>query len=487
MAALTLEEKLSALHHQRVLVIDDTNAVTDYVCERLSQTYRHVDGLNEPAQILPFVLDAIASGNPVNTLVLDMHMPQKNGLQVLTELHEHGINIPTVIFSAEQGRELASRALYALHTVENEWEFEEYVTEAIRETEGFPVTYVQKFPEKFQTLINAIDAVTIINQRTQQGYQRFIQTLMQKENAPIDNIYAAKMADLVKVVRSYLRDFYDALLPFASDCIPEKRDNFFEKIEQHIEKLGRPEYTTEGLGDKELGRIHIHDLQHIMIPETVQFFVFRILGGKDVPVTDATSASNINLHFQHLEQKLTSIAHAFEFYREASRQYSADRIGTLQWFIENELKDLSFKDDVVISLHYASESKTAIDMRSFPLIVRNVLTNAHQAMEGSDEKRVEITARDVRYDNLPAQVQSQFPNYLPDDAVIQVTFKDYGCGIPPENLDRIADEGFSTKGSTGFGMAFIHNQMRKAKGAYSVESTVGEGTSIHLYFPICSE
>ena len=126
-------------------------------------------------------------------------------------------------------------------------------------------------------------------------------------------------------------------------------------------------------------------------------------------------------------------------------------------------------------------------MRSFPLIVRNVLTNAYQAMEGSDEKRVEITARDVRYDNLPAQVQSQFPDYLPDDAVIRVTFKDYGCGIPPENLDKIAQEGFSTKGSTGFGMAFIHNQMRKAKGAYSVESTVGEGTSIHLYFPICSE
>jgi signal transduction histidine kinase len=72
-----------------------------------------------------------------------------------------------------------------------------------------------------------------------------------------------------------------------------------------------------------------------------------------------------------------------------------------------------------------------------------------------------------------------------EDLEIQV--KDQGCGIPPEHLDRIFDDLFSTKSlgeGTGLGLPIARHIMTNFfSGHIRVESVLGQGSTFILHFP----
>jgi two-component system NtrC family sensor kinase len=72
---------------------------------------------------------------------------------------------------------------------------------------------------------------------------------------------------------------------------------------------------------------------------------------------------------------------------------------------------------------------------------------------------------------------------------LQVTVNDTGCGIPPEDLPKIFDPFFSTKGKkgTGLGLAVVWGIIEKHGGKISVESEVGKGTTFKVLLPIYEE
>ena len=64
---------------------------------------------------------------------------------------------------------------------------------------------------------------------------------------------------------------------------------------------------------------------------------------------------------------------------------------------------------------------------------------------------------------------------------------DTGCGIPPEILPRIFDPFFTTKESgkgTGLGLAIVRQVAEEHQGEITVDSQVGKGTSITVFFPL---
>jgi len=67
---------------------------------------------------------------------------------------------------------------------------------------------------------------------------------------------------------------------------------------------------------------------------------------------------------------------------------------------------------------------------------------------------------------------------------LQVT--DTGCGIPPENLERIFEAFFTTKAEksgTGLGLSVTKQIIDNHGGKISVESTVGKGTTFTILLP----
>lgn len=74
-----------------------------------------------------------------------------------------------------------------------------------------------------------------------------------------------------------------------------------------------------------------------------------------------------------------------------------------------------------------------------------------------------------------------------DGNFIYVTIKDTGTGIRPENLKKIFDPGFTTKGvgiGTGLGLSIVYKIIETHKGHISVNSEVDRGTEFIIQLPI---
>ena len=72
-------------------------------------------------------------------------------------------------------------------------------------------------------------------------------------------------------------------------------------------------------------------------------------------------------------------------------------------------------------------------------------------------------------------------------AVVEVS--DTGSGIPVENLSRIYDPFFTTKGigqGTGLGLSVTYGVVQEHHGKIECESQLGHGTSFTLTFPMAS-
>ncbi|MDH3269636.1 MAG: ATP-binding protein, partial [Ignavibacteria bacterium] len=69
---------------------------------------------------------------------------------------------------------------------------------------------------------------------------------------------------------------------------------------------------------------------------------------------------------------------------------------------------------------------------------------------------------------------------------IEIKIEDNGCGIPKEDLPRIFEPFYSTKGQkgTGLGLAVIWGIIDNHDGTINVESEIGKGTTFTILLPI---
>jgi PAS domain S-box-containing protein len=73
-----------------------------------------------------------------------------------------------------------------------------------------------------------------------------------------------------------------------------------------------------------------------------------------------------------------------------------------------------------------------------------------------------------------------------DDKTAAISIKDDGIGIPEENLPRIFDPGFTTKGvgiGTGLGLSICYQIIKDHRGRIDVESEVGKGATFTVRIP----
>jgi two-component system, response regulator PhcR len=66
-----------------------------------------------------------------------------------------------------------------------------------------------------------------------------------------------------------------------------------------------------------------------------------------------------------------------------------------------------------------------------------------------------------------------------------ICFSDNGPGIPPQVLDRLTHEPVTTRaesGGNGMGLMFCRRVMQSMGGSIEIESELGEGTAVTLYF-----
>jgi two-component system NtrC family sensor kinase len=111
-------------------------------------------------------------------------------------------------------------------------------------------------------------------------------------------------------------------------------------------------------------------------------------------------------------------------------------------------------------------------------VVMNVLVNAQHAI--ADKGSIEIRSRRA------PQPRSPEPG-APPVPMVEVSVADTGCGIAEENLKRIFDPFFTSKGvgkGTGLGLSVSHGIIKAHGGAIEVESRVGAGSTFRIFLPM---
>jgi CheY-like chemotaxis protein len=66
---------------------------------------------------------------------------------------------------------------------------------------------------------------------------------------------------------------------------------------------------------------------------------------------------------------------------------------------------------------------------------------------------------------------------------IGLSVSDTGCGMSTATLERVSELGFSTKDSSGLGLASVASLVAKAGGIMDIESEIGVGTTVSVLLP----
>jgi len=114
-------------------------------------------------------------------------------------------------------------------------------------------------------------------------------------------------------------------------------------------------------------------------------------------------------------------------------------------------------------------------------VVMNLLVNAQQAINA--EGLIQVESHTV------TSSHSHDSDVDPTTAMVEISVRDNGCGIPTANLQRIFDPFFTSKEvgkGTGLGLSVSYGIVKAHGGRIIVESTLGEGTVFRVQLPVMS-
>lgn len=135
--------------------------------------------------------------------------------------------------------------------------------------------------------------------------------------------------------------------------------------------------------------------------------------------------------------------------------------------IEDALMLLNHRlgERIKVTKHFAELPRIACYGRQLNQAFSNLLTNAIEAIDGEGE--IEIVSRQQGDE-------------------VQFSVRDSGAGIAPDDLERIFDPGFTTRGvgvGAGLGLSICHQVVQAHHGRIEVDSDVGKGTTVTLTLP----
>lgn len=120
-------------------------------------------------------------------------------------------------------------------------------------------------------------------------------------------------------------------------------------------------------------------------------------------------------------------------------------------------------------------------------VLLNLGINARDACENKEEGIISYSTESVYLDKEDMLCKSFS---IQEGKYIEIEVKDNGCGIKKEIIDRIFEPFFSTKPKekgTGLGLANVWRYIETFKGAITVESEEGVGSTFSLYLPVITQ
>ena len=152
--------------------------------------------------------------------------------------------------------------------------------------------------------------------------------------------------------------------------------------------------------------------------------------------------------------------------------------------IADNLKMLSRLIGENIQLHFVQQPALGsifMDSSQLGQILANLAVNARDAITGAGTISVEAINRTLHETDCQDQA-----DFVPPGDYVVLTFRDDGVGMTAKVQEHIFEPFFTTKEpgkGTGLGLASVYGIVKQNKGAITVQSAPGQGTTFTIYLP----
>ena len=501
----------------KILIIDDEPRMCESLSRLLGDHGLRVDSANTAKDGVRRL-----AGERYDLLLLDIVLPDMNGLEVLDHVHRRYPDLLVIMFSGFASIESAVRALKngAYDYIRKPVEYEELLNRVTNALEQ-------------KKLIREKQAIHWELEQSQKRYKYLV------ENSP-DIIYTLDE----KGRFSFVNDAFERLLGVKREQIIgkhysqvvcardlERSEHVFNErrtgdrastgVEIHLRKPGEKrngngtmpkpqvpvEIKSQGIYDREpedkdktfLGTYGVaRDIrdrklleEHIQQEEKMEA-VGRLAGGiaHDFNNFLAAVVGNVALAKMHSQRgeeiytRMEEMERAALRARALTQQLITFAQGGVPVRMPGTLPDLIREASTFVlrgsnvRCKYSMPSDlwwSEFDPGQIIQVVQNLIINADQAMPDGGVVRVEA-------ENVTVTPNYQLP--LKAGRYIRITIEDNGCGIPKENLSKIFDPFFTTKNNgTGFGLATAYSILKNHDGYMYAESELGRGTRFLLFLP----
>ena len=167
---------------------------------------------------------------------------------------------------------------------------------------------------------------------------------------------------------------------------------------------------------------------------------------------------------------------------------SRDRLVDLLGFGETyPLQDVSVRaEDLIVPI--GTTAKIPVDPGQLESAILNLAINSRDAMPDGGVLTIATASGDYQF---PAEISPEIEEGT-RNAPIEGTFaviavSDTGTGISPENIDKVWEPFFTTKGvgeGSGLGLSMVYGFVKQSGGQLEIDSTQGTGTTVKLYLPV---
>lgn len=184
------------------------------------------------------------------------------------------------------------------------------------------------------------------------------------------------------------------------------------------------------------------------------------------------TTGDLSRHIANIEKKIAEgdqiINNLLTYSRIKSPQYEPVQIFTLLEECLTHMRQAVERETAEVEIRYPAFP--SVEMEADPVQLReifnNLLNNAYQALQNKDGV-IQVESKQEAADGLEIMIQ------------------DNGCGIDPEDLERVFDPFFTTKSKgTGLGLTICKELVHLHGGQISISSRKDAGTEVTVFFPL---
>jgi len=499
----------------RILLVEDSLEDAQILqdafaeAEDLPVVFQRVDRLST-------ALQALDTGG-VDVVLLDLQLPDSEGLETLVTMHRRAPDVPIVVLTASDDEALAAQAAqrgaqdylvkgYVQVYPSLLWRAMRY---AIERKRGELAVYrahaqTERFLASITSILIGVDAdgrVTHWNRVAEETFDLLTTTVLSRPLAGIGIRWdTAKITECIAHCRQTDQAMRLDDVPFTR---PDGQDGYLgitiipirgDAGESSGALIFGADVTERKLAEAERARLQgeLHDAQKM---ESIGRFAGGIAHDFDnflqVILGFAWLIRSRHRDDQELISDLQEIVHAAESGSGMVRQLLAfsrrkpaqptvfDLNDAVQHMVRLVQQFVGESIHIELTLG-AGPFPVKLDSTGLEQIVMNLSSNARDAMPQGGT--LTIATAHVTLDDAFAAAHP----WARAGDYVRLSVKDSGMGMDPEVASHIFEPFFTTKQvsrGTGLGLAVVYGLVRQHEGLVDIETAPEQGTMFHLYFP----